>query len=317
MNETLARSEARMKRDRGDVDGKFFAGAALAFRGRLRSMRGDWLPAAYDCRRALKLVREVADADPGNADLDFGLGLYDYFGDVLPERHPMLRPVALLLPPAKKERGLRSLAHVADDGHFASTEAAWFLVQIEFGFEHDPGEALRWARWLRRRHPGNSLFHVMEGRVLLQAGRPAQARAVFQEVLDRWRAGDPAYTVAQAERAYYSLGLSALREGEYERALDELRRLNALAARSDHDVPLRALGLLRRGMALDALGERHAAVQHYRQVLALPDSASAHERARALLEEPWRPQSGDREDGEAQGYPSAGAAAGVALATRP
>jgi tetratricopeptide (TPR) repeat protein len=320
MEETIRRSEARLDRDRRDLDGKFFMGAALAFRGRLRSMRGDWLPAAYDCRRALKVMREVVEGDPDNVDLYFGLGLYDYFGDVLPDRHPILRPVALLLPGADKERGLRQLSRVAVDGHFVSTEAAWYLLQIEFGFEKDGAESLRWADFLRRRHPGNALFHEMHGRVLLQNGRAADARAEFEEILALWSGGDGAYTAAQAERAYYSLGVSALRTGEYELALDQLRRLNALAVRRGEAVPLRTLGLLRRGMALDALGERGAAVSHYRQVLALPDSSHAHERARALLESPWRPDARvDDADEQAVLMPidPATAAPVVAITARP
>jgi tetratricopeptide (TPR) repeat protein len=283
-------------------------------------MRGEWLPAAYDCRRALKLVRDVVEGDPGNVDLYFGLGLYDYFGDVLPARHPMLKPVALLLPDADKERGLRQLARVAVDGHFVSTEAAWFLLQIEFGFERDVADSLRWADWLRRRHPGNALFHEMRGRVLLQAGRAEDARAEFEEILHLWSAGDAAYTAAQAERAFYSLGVSALRSGEYELALDHLRRLNALAVHRGGEPPLRTLGLLRRGMALDALGQRRAALSHYRQVLELPDSSRAHERARALLAEPWRPEHG-ADDADEQAalmpVPASAAAPVVALTARP
>lgn len=290
MEETLARAEARLRRDPQDPDGKFFQGGALAFRGRLRSMRGAWLPAARDCKRALGLVREVVEEDPRNADLYFGLGLYDYFGDVLPERHPILRPVGLFLPPAERERGLAHLERVVEDGHFVRVEAAWFLLQIHFHFERDSQESLRWARWLRGRYPGNSLFHELHGRALLLAGRRDAARAEFRTILSRFEAGHPAYTEAQAERAHYALGYIHLNGGEYRTALSHLQRLDRLTERhGDREVPLRTLGYLRQGMAFDALGRRAPAIDRYRRVLAADDTSRAHERARRLLREPWRP----------------------------
>lgn len=296
MEETLARSEARLKRDRDDVDGKFFQGGALAFRGRLGSMRGDWMAAAFDCKRALKLVREVVEADPTNADLYFGLGLYDYFGDVLPDRHPMLRPVGLFLPAAERARGLAELEMVVDRGHFVRTEAAWFLVQIHFHFERDAAEALKWSTWLRRRYPGNSLFHETHGRVLLMAGKRRTAAAELEEILRLYAAGAPAYTAAQAERAHYSLGLSKLMNGEYRLALSHFQRLDKLTERRRaEEVPLRTLGYLRQGMALDAMGRREGAIDKYRQVLAEKDTSRAHERARTHLREPWKPE-GEEDD---------------------
>lgn len=299
MEETLARADSRLKRNRHDVDGKFFQSGALAFRGRLRAMRGSWLPAAYDCKRALNLVRDVVEADPANADLYFGLGLYDYFGDVLPERHAMLRPVGAFLPPAERTRGLSHLERVVDDGRFVRVEAAWFLLQIQFHFERDAAESLRWAEWLRHRHPGNSLFHETHARVLLMAGRRSDAIAEFRSMLARYDAGDPAYSAAQAERAHYGLGLAFLHAGDYRLALSHLQRLDRLTAQrgSGQVVPLRTLGLLRQGMVLDAMGERAGALAKYRRVLAEKDTSRAHERARDHLKEPWSP-AGAGDDGE-------------------
>jgi hypothetical protein len=48
------------------------------------------------------------------------------------------------------------------------------------------------------------------------------------------------------------------------------------------------MGRLRTGMALDALGRRSDALRRYRETLALPDAAGAHERARIYLGRPYR-----------------------------
>ena len=98
LEQSLARAEVRLDRDDEDLDGRFFKATALAFRGRVKSLRGEWIPAAWDGKRALDLVREVARDQPANEDLYFGLGLYDYFADVMPRRGgPRLNPASLLL----------------------------------------------------------------------------------------------------------------------------------------------------------------------------------------------------------------------------
>jgi len=297
MEVAIERADRRLRRDDDDPDAKFFKSAALAFRGRLRAMRHDLLAAAFDCKRAFALLRDVVEDDPGNHDLYFGLGLYDYFADVLPDRHPVLKPAALFAPKADASRGIRRLAHVARHGRFARTEAAYYLLQIEYFFEKDPEESLRWARWLRRRHPGNPLFHELEGRVLLRWGPRPAARRAFDEILALWRSGAPGYTPAQAERAFYSLAILDMRDGEYERALDRLARQERLGA-ARRDGPLRPLGLLRQGMTLDALGRRPAAVASYRRVLALDDVGGTHARARAYLRSAYPARGDDGDDPE-------------------
>ncbi len=295
MDEVIAASDRRLARDAADPDGRFFKGAALAFRGRLRSLRGDLLPAALDCKRALGLVRQVAAADPGDVDLTFGMGMYDYFGDVLPERYPLLRPLAVFLPPADRGRGLDELAAITRDGHFVRTEAAWFLLQIQMFVEEDYGQTRRWVGWLRRAHPHNSLFHELEGRMYLKWGDTRRARAVFTDILAHAREGAPGYTVAQSERALYSLAVCDMREGRYRTALALLVRQERVSAAAPGERPLQVLGRLRQGMVYDVLGHRETAVRRYRQVLAMEDVAAAHHTARRLLREPYRVEAQDAE----------------------
>lgn len=288
IEQVIALADRRLDRDRHDLDGKFFKGAALAFRGRFRSMRGDWLAAAFDCKRALGLVREVERLDPGNVDLDFGQSLYDYFADVLPARYPVLKPATLLMPDADRRRGLAGLERVATRGRFVDTESAYFLLQIHMFFEEDQEESLRWAHWLRRRHPGNAVFHELEGRLYARWGRRDRARRVFSDVLARWRAGAPGYTQAQAERALYVTAVIDMRDGDHRSALTHLAQLDRLPEPGGKERPLQTLGHLRQGMALDALGRRGDAVARYRQVLARGDVDASHQRARGHLQRPFR-----------------------------
>ena len=288
MKDVIKRSDRLLKRDRDNFDAAFFKGAALGFRGRLRSNRGDWFKAAMDGKNAMKYVLRVAEKDPQNDDYVFGKGIYDYYADVIPDRHPFVKPVMVFFPNGDRERGLRLLKRTAREGQFIQTEAAYFLAQIYYIYERDLVKTSEYVDWLRREHPNNSFFHTLEGRVLARRNRWEEARDVFGEVLTRYHEKQTGYNAATAEQALYFMARADMVYGDYQPALRHLRQLDALAARTNKETYFKVLGRLRQGMAYDALGERDLAVAKYREVLSMKDWSGAHDRAKQYVERPFQ-----------------------------
>ena len=288
MDVVIARSDAMLRRDRRNFDAMFFKGAALGFRGRLRSNRGEWWRAAMDGGRAMDYVFAVADSDVDNADFGFGRGLYDYYASVVPERFPYTRPAMVFFPRGDKERGLELLERTAREGRYIQTEAVYFLLQIYYVFENDREKSLYYAQWLRDEHPRNPFFHTFAGRAQARWGLWRQAHDTFEEVLSRHRAGQTGYNAAAAEQAFYYLGRSYMARNDLDRALSHLRELDRSAARNDVDTYFKVLGRLRQGMVLDALGRRDEAVRMYRAVLAMDDRGGSHARAEQFMSVPYR-----------------------------
>ncbi|MGI9175777.1 MAG: tetratricopeptide repeat protein [Rhodothermales bacterium] len=288
MKEVIKRSDRLLKRDRNNFDAAFFKGAALGFRGRLRSNRGDWFKAAMDGKNAMKYVLRVAEKDPKNDDYVFGKGIYDYYADVIPDRHPFVKPVMIFFPNGDRERGLKLLQRTAEKGRFIQTEAAYFLAQIYYIYERDLVKTSEYIDWLRREHPNNSFFHTLEGRVLARRGRWEEAREVFGEVIARYQKKQTGYNAAAAEQALYYTARADMVYGNYQPALDHLRQLEALAARTNQETYFKVLGRLRQGMAYDALGQRQLAIAKYREVLSMKDWSGAHDRAKQYVERPFQ-----------------------------
>ncbi len=287
METVIARSDRMLKRDRKNFDAMFFKSAALGFRGRLRSNRGEWYRAARDGVRAMDYVFAVADANPDNADYMFGRGLYDYYAAVIPERYSYTRPVMVFFPKGDRERGLRILERTAEHGRFIQTEAAYFLLQIYYVFENDRAKSLHYSTWLREQHPQNSFFHTFHGRALARWGEWTEAEQVFADVLQRHRKGQIGYNEASAEQALYYLGRIAMMSDDYNRALVHFQELDRVAARTDDDTYFKVLGRLRQGMTYDASGRRADAERMYRTVLSMKDWAGAHARAEQYLDSPY------------------------------
>jgi len=288
MAEVINRCDRILKRDRRNLDAMFFKGAALGFRGRLRSNRGDWFRAALDGKKAMDYVLAVPELEPDNPDYLFGKGIYDYFAAVVPDEHPFVKPVMYLFPRGDRQRGLELLERTATNGLYIRTEATYFLLQINFLYERDFAKCVEYVTWLRERHPDNAYFHGIEGRVYAQWGRWTRSAEIFADVLDRHRSGQAGYNAAIAEQAAYYLARFRMTRREYDVALDHLFQVEALAARSDDDTYFKVLGRLRQGMVHDASGRRDLAVQRYREVLRMKDFSSAHGRAKAYLDDPYR-----------------------------
>lgn len=288
MDEVIRRSDRLLKRNPKDVDALFFKGAALGFRGRLRSNRGDWFKAAMDGKRAMDYVLAVPELDPSNDDYVFGKGIYEYFAAVVPDMYPFVKPVMGLFPRGDRERGLELLERTGRQGHYIQTEAVYFLLQINFLYERDYARSLEYARWLTERYPNNSYFHALEARVLVQSGRWTEGAEAFREILDRYREGRFGYNAAIAEQALYYLARERMVRRAFEDALPYLLQLEALSSRTLDDTYFKVLGRLRQGMSYDALGERELAQQRYRDVLRMKDWADAHARAEDYLDRPYR-----------------------------
>lgn len=289
MDQVLKRSDRRLKRNRNDLDAMFFKASAHAFRGRLHADRKNYLRAARDGQKALKYFQEVRKRDPDNPDLLLGAGLFDYLADVVPDQYPILKPFARMFPRGDKARGLRELQEAMERGRFVSTEASFALLQIHYFFEKDYATSLHYARQLRERYPGNSLFHLYEGRAFARLNLWGEARRVLGEVAEKQAAGQHGYTGNVAEPAFYLLGRDGVKGKRYAEALEVLEKLEELPRNGKKESTYKVYGRLYRGMALDATGQRQEALRCYQRVLSARGSANdkARDQARGYLRQPF------------------------------
>ena len=117
------------------------------------------------------LPRSHRPGIPETADALFGLGLYDYYVDVLPRIAKLLRFLSGM-PGGDRERGLARI-EAAAEGIAPSTRRrrAVQLYEIYAFYEKDPDRARRaTCAALRRRYPGSPLWGAQAGRA---PARPA------------------------------------------------------------------------------------------------------------------------------------------------
>ena len=300
IKECIAVCDRRLDRDELDFDAVLFKAGSIGFRGRLHGDRGQYLKAARDGIRCLPLLDKSRQMEPTNKDILFGQGIYNYFAQVIPQRHPVVRPVMWLLPDGDREQGIYQLRQVTREGLYARAEAAYFLVQIYRVFEDDDAQALPHLEELYGRYPDNALFHRYTARVLVDLGHWKRGTALYRDYMEASRQNRPGYHLHGLIESLYYVGKYAFVQGRWAEAETALAEADHLGAdqKRQRDLAYTALANLLLGMTYDTQGRRDHALERYRRVKKLPQQIDSHQRAEQYLQTPYRaPRHGPAANG--------------------
>ena len=282
-------SEKRLDANPNDVTALFFKGGSVGFRGRLRANRGKWVGAANDGLVALPLVRKAFELDPKNYDVLLGIGIYNYYADVIPDNYPIVKPLMIFFPSGDKKKGLEQLILASQNAKYARVEASYFLMQNYFQYEKDYLKALDIARKLNTKYPRNPLFHRYFGRCLVSVGYLSEANDVFLEVAKRFREKQTGYDSYDGRESYYYLGKYEFIGGRFENALKYLFLCDEMSRKLDKDGAsgFMSLANLMIGMVYDAQKKRDLALGQYNKVLAMKEYENSRRDARNYMKNPY------------------------------
>jgi len=289
LDKVIDMCDARLDKDENDVTALFFKGGAIGFRGRLHANRNHWVRAANDGRRAIGIVQKAYELQPNNADILLGVGIYNYYAEVAPDRYPFLKPFMWLLPKGDKAKGIEQLRLATQRAKYARIEATYFLLQLYFYFEKDYVSALRLATQLYSRYPNNSLFQRILGRCDIVMNRLNEAHTIYSEVVKRHNEGRTGYNNVSVREAYYYIGLYYMSVHQPDEALKQFSLCERLSGDVDRasQSGYRAMANLRMGMAFDLLKRREDAVQSYKRVLTMSEFEDSRSLAKQYLEKPY------------------------------
>lgn len=267
VNAVIARGEQWAAREPERAEAWFYLGAAYGARVQYHAQRSEYLAAARDGKRIKNVLEKTLALDPDLHDASAGLGLYQYYADIVPLGLKVLRWF-LALPGGDKVKGLAQMRRAQEQGVLLKAEAAYQLHLVDLWYENKPDEALSILANLRARYPHNPLFLLNTAQALeiYRGDRPA-ALAAYRALADGARSG--AFREPVMAEAWGRLGaavhLTALAEPD--RAIEELR----VVIERQPTVPYGAVAQaqLELGRAADGLGWRDEATTAYRAALAV------------------------------------------------
>lgn len=279
-----------LEKEPKNIDAIFFKGGAIGFRGRLRALRNSWIKAADDGREALPLLQLAYSIDSTNYDILFGMGIYNYFAEVIPKEFPYIKPIMIFFPKGNKSLGIEQLKLATEKAKYASVESMYFLLQVYYQYEQNIYEARKYASILHEKYPSNPIFHRYLGRTFVRTGDLDSAAKVFQLVFDRSLLNYPGYSLNARREAAYYIALNYRYIGEYDSSIfyfndcvEKSRKIDKKGDESGFQVSA-ALNL---GMVYDLVRRREEAINTYNYVLSIKDWNNCHDAAKRYIEKPY------------------------------
>jgi tetratricopeptide (TPR) repeat protein len=290
LDKVMTLCEDRLDKNPNDVTALFFKGGAVGFRGRLRANRSKWVGAANDGLVALPIVQKAYKLEPKNDDVLLGIGIYNYYADVIPDQYPFVKPFMLFFPGGDRKKGLQQLEEAAKHAKYASVEANYFLMQNYFLYEKDFAKASVIAIQLNKKYPENPVFHRYLGRCYISLGRLGEANDVFLEIEKRFRKKQTGYDDYDGREAYYYLGKYYFLTGTMNQALRNFYSSDSLSRIVDKDGASGFMSLtnLMVGMIYDTQNQRSAAIEQYKKVLDMKEFENSRRDAELYLHQPYR-----------------------------
>lgn len=277
----IARADERLRSEPHDTQARFVRGATYGVRSRLHLFRIERRAAISTAVAMRKDLLLVAQGNPFWDEAQFGLGLYDYYADVLPRALKLLRFITGL-PAGDRERGLARMELARQQATLHHTEAQVQLVDAYVYYERRDDDAYAALLDLRGRYPGSPRWGLMlaehqRERLGLYAESAATAREIAAAAASR-RANYAQVVGGMARVLLAEALLLDLRPSDALSALDAPGHLSDApnwAARAE----------LVRGEILEQLGQRATALEHYRAAATRGDN-SVRPRALEHLREP-------------------------------
>ncbi|MCX8056754.1 MAG: tetratricopeptide repeat protein [Ignavibacteria bacterium] len=290
LEDVIFQCEQILKKDEKNLDAIFFKGGAIGFRGRLRALRDSWIKAADDGREALPLLQYAWSIDSTNYDILFGMGIYNYFAEVIPNEYPFIKPLMIFFPKGNKNLGIQQLKVAAEKAKYASTESKYFLLTLYYHFENDIYQAQLYATDLHRKYPMNPIFHRYLGRTYVRYGDYDTASKIFLEVYNRSKSNLPGYNKNAMREAAYYIGMNYRLEGKYDSSAYFFLQCVNISKEIDekgNESGFQASAALNLGIVNDLMGKREDAINYYNYVLSIKDWSDSHASAKKYLNSPY------------------------------
>jgi len=204
----------------------------------------------------------VRRLDPSCKDALFGLGLYDYFADILPRYLKLLR-LFMGMPGGDRGRGFAAIEETAEAGDLHATEARIQLFEIYSYWEPHPDRALQEIQKVRKRYPGWPLWGLkLVEQLKDRMGLYPEAARVARELLELGEKGHPNYGGTAASMARLALGEALLLDLRLSQARHQLLLVPERVPQAPR---VAARARLLAGRSLELAGDREAAKVFYRQ----------------------------------------------------
>lgn len=272
------------KLDKNEYDdvAMFYKGGALGYRGLVRSLRESWLKAAEDGKEALNLLQKAYDINKNNKDVIFGIGMYNYFAEYVPDAYPVVKPLMIIFPKGDKIKGMNQIKETSVDSKYTKTEALYVLTYLNLVYEKNYPEAEKYAIILNKEYPENPIFEKYLYNSYIGQGKWDPAIEGWKKIIEKIDSNTAGYDNLYLKREanyYTAVCLSRLNKlSEAEVYLKNAENITKIID-SENETAFTAFIYLLSGMYNDLKGNKATADVYYDKVLSMKNFQNSHAEA--------------------------------------
>ena len=157
---------------------------AYGTRGQWNVLRGRYITAFFDGRKALKYLKKCKKLDKHYYDVDLGLGVFDYQTAQFAGLTKKLS--ALVGMRGDEKRGLERMHLAMNRARYSRRQAAQFLSSIYIIDKKDFAQALPIVKRLQRYFPESSYFKFLEVIVVYRMGHWDDSSRLGRELFKKY-----------------------------------------------------------------------------------------------------------------------------------
>jgi tetratricopeptide (TPR) repeat protein len=176
-DKAIEKGEGLLDKDRNDFWAKFFVGGADGYKGTYESRQGRWITAFRYGWKGASTLMELAEKKPGIADLDFGIGCYEYW------RSAMAKAL-LMIVDDKRQSGIDRLYKARKEGLFTRLSSAVNLIDILTN-EKRYDEAMTVIEDAQKIYPNSLIFRWGKAKIYFEKKQWHEAELEYQYLLSR------------------------------------------------------------------------------------------------------------------------------------
>ena len=278
LEKTLVAADQILEKNDDDLEAQFFKMTVHGLLAEYYATEGSYLKAMGQAQKTYALIKSTMEETDKSPEFYFLSGLYNYFREMYPERHPIYKPLMWFFRSGDVERGLVQLDSAVYHSKIVKIEAGLYLSYIYLRYENLPETAEVYLKYLHEQYPTNSYFQAKLIECLILQEKYEHALPLIQKMIDQHI---PYYQLCghTFQAIYFEKVLKSNSQAEkfYEMAILIGENI------TDRGEYYRSLAYLGMGRILQSKQEFELAKKFFTQALELDESPKVNAEAKMRL----------------------------------
>ncbi|MEO9967560.1 MAG: hypothetical protein ABJF11_17315 [Reichenbachiella sp.] len=160
LRKTIELSEVISNRENDNLEAMFFKMSAHGLLAEYYAQEGSSFKAMSQAKQTYNLIKKTMEHTAESSELLFLSGLYNYFREKYPERHPIYKSFVWIFKSGDIDRGLVQLDSAVHHSKIVKIEAALYLSYILLRYENNTTRAKYYLERLHKMYPANDYFQA-------------------------------------------------------------------------------------------------------------------------------------------------------------